>query len=143
MCCYHMNTSRLTCSKSSATVYWDDVPFACISWILSRVNALRAQTFMHAINVNPNTFSHPTPQPPRTTTHHTIATLSQIARQNSSMAPTLYPRGTVKKIVKAHSNRQLSKNVDILVRFPFALCFLPRKKNHQKKRSLADSMCVR
>jgi hypothetical protein len=31
------------------------------------------------------------------------------------MAPTLYPRGTVKKIVKAHSNRQLSKNVDILV----------------------------
>jgi hypothetical protein len=32
------------------------------------------------------------------------------------MAPTLYPRGTVKKIVKAHSNRQLSKNVDILVR---------------------------
>ncbi|CAN9329495.1 unnamed protein product [Alternaria alternata] len=32
------------------------------------------------------------------------------------MAPTLYPRGTVKKIVKAHSNRQMSKNVDILVR---------------------------
>jgi hypothetical protein len=32
-----------------------------------------------------------------------------------TMAPTLYPRGTVKKIVKAHSNRPLSKNVDILV----------------------------
>jgi hypothetical protein len=32
------------------------------------------------------------------------------------MAPILYPRGTVKKIVKAHANRPLSKNVDILVR---------------------------
>lgn len=32
------------------------------------------------------------------------------------MAPTLYPRGTLKKIVKAHANRPLSKNVDILVR---------------------------
>lgn len=27
----------------------------------------------------------------------------------------LYPRGTVKGIVKAHSNRSLSKNADILV----------------------------
>ncbi|KAF2092884.1 hypothetical protein NA57DRAFT_15326, partial [Rhizodiscina lignyota] len=27
----------------------------------------------------------------------------------------LYPRGTVKRIVKAHSNRPLSKNADILV----------------------------
>jgi hypothetical protein len=32
------------------------------------------------------------------------------------MPQTLYPRGTVKKIVKAHANRALSKNVDILVR---------------------------
>lgn len=33
------------------------------------------------------------------------------------MAPgqKLYPRGTVKKIVKAHSNCKLSKNADILV----------------------------
>lgn len=31
------------------------------------------------------------------------------------MAQTLYPRGTLKKIVKAHANRPLSKNVDILV----------------------------
>lgn len=30
----------------------------------------------------------------------------------------LYPRGTVKRIVKAHSNRSLSKNADILVRIP-------------------------
>jgi hypothetical protein len=35
------------------------------------------------------------------------------------MAQTLYPRGTVKKIVKAHANRPVSKNVDILVCFPF------------------------
>jgi hypothetical protein len=27
----------------------------------------------------------------------------------------LYPRGTVKRIVKAHSNRNVSKNADILV----------------------------
>jgi hypothetical protein len=31
------------------------------------------------------------------------------------MPQTLYPRGTLKKIVKAHANRPLSKNVDILV----------------------------
>ncbi|RYN20894.1 hypothetical protein AA0113_g12104 [Alternaria arborescens] len=37
------------------------------------------------------------------------------------MAPTLYPRGTVKKIVKAHSNRQMSKNVDILIYLNYAL----------------------
>merc|ERR1712137_915444 len=37
------------------------------------------------------------------------------------MAPTLYPRGTVKKIVKAHSNRQVSKNVDILIYLNYAL----------------------
>jgi hypothetical protein len=28
----------------------------------------------------------------------------------------LYPRGTVKRIVKAHSNKSVSKNADILVR---------------------------
>lgn len=27
----------------------------------------------------------------------------------------LYPRGTVKRIVKAHSNKSVSKNADILV----------------------------
>ncbi|PSN68169.1 hypothetical protein BS50DRAFT_573129 [Corynespora cassiicola Philippines] len=37
------------------------------------------------------------------------------------MASTLYPRGTVKKIVKAHSNRPLSKNVDILIFLNYAL----------------------
>ncbi|KAF1936788.1 hypothetical protein EJ02DRAFT_459242 [Clathrospora elynae] len=37
------------------------------------------------------------------------------------MAQTLYPRGTVKKIVKAHSNRALSTNVDILIYLNYAL----------------------
>jgi hypothetical protein len=35
-----------------------------------------------------------------------------------AMAQKLYPRGTVKRIVKAHSNRNVSKNADILVRYP-------------------------
>ena len=34
-------------------------------------------------------------------------------------AQKLYPRGTVKRIVKAHSNRSVSKNADILVRSRF------------------------
>lgn len=34
-----------------------------------------------------------------------------------NMAQTMYPRATVKKIVKAHANRPLSKNVDILVSY--------------------------
>ncbi|KAF2688922.1 hypothetical protein K458DRAFT_293605 [Lentithecium fluviatile CBS 122367] len=37
------------------------------------------------------------------------------------MPQTLYPRGTVKKIVKAHSNRGLSKDVDILIFLNYAL----------------------
>ena len=41
------------------------------------------------------------------------------------MAQTLYPRGTLKKIVKAHANRTLSKNVDILVYFLSTLAALP------------------
>jgi hypothetical protein len=46
------------------------------------------------------------------------------------MAPTLYPRGTVKKIIKAHSNRQVSKNVDILVLFPSPSClYYPTANN--------------
>lgn len=40
------------------------------------------------------------------------------------MAHTLYPRGTVKKIVKAHSNRALSRDVDILVRFVLFVALL-------------------
>ena len=33
-------------------------------------------------------------------------------------AKNLYPRSTVKRIVKAHSNRSISKNVDVLVSNP-------------------------
>ncbi|EPE34978.1 Histone-fold containing protein [Glarea lozoyensis ATCC 20868] len=33
----------------------------------------------------------------------------------------LYPRATVKKIVKAHSNRNVSKNVDVLIFLDYAL----------------------
>ncbi|KAF2118730.1 hypothetical protein BDV96DRAFT_568394 [Lophiotrema nucula] len=36
-------------------------------------------------------------------------------------AQTLYPRGTVKKIVKAHANKPLSKNADILIFLNYAL----------------------
>lgn len=32
------------------------------------------------------------------------------------MAPKTYPRATVKKIVKAHSGLNISKNADVLVR---------------------------
>ncbi|KAF2146120.1 uncharacterized protein K452DRAFT_263700 [Aplosporella prunicola CBS 121167] len=39
------------------------------------------------------------------------------------MAPSqsLYPRATVKRIVKAHSNRPLSKNVDIMIFLDYML----------------------
>ncbi|KAJ5855908.1 transcriptional regulator family: Histone-like TF [Penicillium soppii] len=33
----------------------------------------------------------------------------------------LYPRGTVKRIVKAHSNRSVSKNADILIFLDYML----------------------
>lgn len=89
-----------------------------------RVNA---RTKPPNIDVNPNTShctSHnkasPPPPPPRTAHCTYYLTVSYKAllqcALDPTMAPTLYPRGTVKKIVKAHSNRQMSKNVDILVR---------------------------
>jgi hypothetical protein len=89
-----------------------------------RVNA---RTRSPNIDVNPNTShctSHnkapPPPPPPRTAhcTYHLTAGYKALLQcaSDPTMAPTLYPRGTVKKIVKAHSNRQMSKNVDILVR---------------------------
>jgi hypothetical protein len=89
-----------------------------------RVNA---RTKPPNIDVNPNTShctSHnkaPPPPPPPPTAHctyHLAARYKALLQCASepTMAPTLYPRATVKKIVKAHSNRQMSKNVDILVR---------------------------
>lgn len=38
----------------------------------------------------------------------------------------LYPRGTVKRIVKAHAGRNISKNADVLVRLFFSSCCNPR-----------------
>lgn len=37
------------------------------------------------------------------------------------MAPTPYPRTTLKRTLKAHSNRPVSKNVDILVYLDYVL----------------------
>ncbi|KAL2351236.1 hypothetical protein BJ546DRAFT_889459 [Cryomyces antarcticus] len=39
------------------------------------------------------------------------------------MAPsqTLYPRSTVKRIIKAHSDRKLSKNVDVMIFLDYTL----------------------
>ncbi|KAF1814454.1 hypothetical protein P152DRAFT_456708 [Eremomyces bilateralis CBS 781.70] len=33
----------------------------------------------------------------------------------------LYPRATLKRIIKAHSNRPLSKNIDVLIYLDYAL----------------------
>ena len=51
--------------------------------------------------------------------------LAYSGHRSCTMAQTLYPRGTLKKIVKAHANRTLSKNVDILVYFLSTLAALP------------------
>ncbi|XPS67763.1 hypothetical protein M3J09_000061 [Ascochyta lentis] len=37
------------------------------------------------------------------------------------MAATAYPRSTVKKIVKAHANRSLSRDVDVLIYLNYLL----------------------
>ncbi|KAF2855204.1 hypothetical protein T440DRAFT_415409 [Plenodomus tracheiphilus IPT5] len=37
------------------------------------------------------------------------------------MPQTLYPRATLKKIIKAHANRPVSKNVDILIYLNYML----------------------
>lgn len=43
-------------------------------------------------------------------------TIFSSARDIMAATQKLYPRGTVKRVVKAHSNRSVSKNADILVR---------------------------
>lgn len=45
----------------------------------------------------------------------TITRFCGIARCNMATAQKLYPRATLKKIVKAHSKKNLNKNVDPLV----------------------------
>jgi hypothetical protein len=62
----------------------------------------QARTQTRPCSLHPHAQSHPHPLRHRT--------------QHTTMPQTLYPRGTLKKIVKAHANRPLSKNVDILVR---------------------------
>ena len=49
--------------------------------------------------------------------YHHICAFTKSSDQTAIMAPTLYPRATLKKTIKAHAHRPLSKNVDILVRF--------------------------
>ena len=41
-------------------------------------------------------------------------------------APKLYPRATIKKIVKAHSRKALSKNADVLVCVPVSWLLLSK-----------------
>jgi hypothetical protein len=47
------------------------------------------------------------------------------------MVSTFYPRAQVKKTIKAHTNRALSKNVDILIFLSYTLflqeCVCPRR----------------
>lgn len=47
--------------------------------------------------------------------HLHITTLDTLDYTIMAATQKLYPRGTVKRIVKAHSNRSVSKNADILV----------------------------
>ncbi|KAF6219881.1 hypothetical protein HO133_003706 [Letharia lupina] len=48
----------------------------------------------------------------------------------------LYPRSTIKKIVKAHSNRSLSKNADVLRQDSPWIDFENRDFNEFEKRSI-------
>ncbi|KAL1955638.1 hypothetical protein VTO42DRAFT_8371 [Malbranchea cinnamomea] len=53
------------------------------------------------------------------------------------VAPKLYPRATVKRIVKAHSQRALSKNADILLFLDYMLFMqeLMREASIQSRKS--------
>ncbi|KAA6409813.1 MAG: Histone-fold containing [Lasallia pustulata] len=52
-------------------------------------------------------------------------------------APKLYPRSTIKRIIKAHSKRPLSKNVDVLIFLDYTLFLhhLIREASIQAKQS--------
>jgi hypothetical protein len=83
--------------------------------LFSRVDALQRTDLMYNMHVDPNirdTYEHST----TATLRLCKSNIAQPARAIANMPQTLYPRGTVKKIIKAHSARPLSKNVDILVR---------------------------
>lgn len=55
--------------------------------------------------------------PPRDALSHFHSQRPKPIHNRFTMPPgqKLYPRATVKKIVKAHSNRNVSKNVDVMV----------------------------
>lgn len=104
--------SSLTVKKSIAQLNMICAPFRRTSMNACSHVPTRPPRTDHISNITPN--KHPTkahPHPEEERTHQKEAT-----KRNQRMAQTLYPRGTVKKIIKAHSNRPLSKNVDILVR---------------------------
>lgn len=71
------------------------------------------------------------PVPPQ----HNTTQLTHAAPPTMAPSQTLYPRATVKRIVKAHSNRPLSKNADIMVRHQLSATLLlhsaspPRREN--------------
>ncbi|KAL2057831.1 hypothetical protein ABVK25_001448 [Lepraria finkii] len=52
-------------------------------------------------------------------------------------AKKLYPRSTVRRIIKAHSNRSISKNVDVLVFLDYTLFIqdLMREASAHEKKS--------
>lgn len=54
------------------------------------------------------------------------------------VAQKLYPRGTVKRIVKAHAGCNVSKNADVLVRFATPLC----SQRSARRDSLTVSTCL-
>ena len=56
----------------------------------------------------------------------------------------LYPRATVKKIVKAHSKCNVSKNVDVMVRFPTRLpnTLLTAYEDLPRLRPLSTNVCI-
>ena len=102
------------------------VTFTCQRVVRTDPNARHERQRQHVL--------HPTSQPRKSPTTPTPT------RRKHTMAPTLYPRGTVKKIVKAHSNRPLSKNVDILVRSVPSLSPRETWERRKKENKRANTM---
>jgi hypothetical protein len=109
---------------------------AC-SHVLTRSSA--RTSYAHARQpVNPNTSTNKTlTSNPRFCDLNT----AQPARAVANMPQTLYPRGTVKKIIKAHSARPLSKNVDILVRHTQFPLTTPSRTDFASRRYISTTHC--
>ena len=80
----------------------------------------RTDQLINATSTTTTSTPKPKPQLRRRNPPQAIARL-RVPAETNTMPPTLYPRASLKKIVKAHANRPLSKNVDILVRRPFTV----------------------